>query len=170
MIALAALGLLFTGIPSASADAGPYVLQNGWSGLCLSVPGDNLYNNAPIDEWGCGPYPDQRYAPSNSGSHPGWFYLVSVQNPNYCVGFTPNTHNQLTLQWCGPNAANGSTSQLWSNYTWTYDNGQYSYPLYQAFDGQCMSVPGNNQYAGQQIFLWSCGGYPDQRWYYGGYW
>lgn len=153
---------------TASADAGS-ILQNGWSGKCMAVGNwGNIYNGVPILEYGCIGAADQGWGVSYSNSHQGWFYFYNGKDNNYCLTYTPGTTNQLTLNQCGYQGNNGTQSQLWRTGTY-WVNGQ-AYPEYIDYaDGNCISVPGNNQGDLAPINVWPCGGYLDQRWYLGGY-
>ncbi|MEZ0096243.1 RICIN domain-containing protein [Streptacidiphilus sp. EB129] len=172
----AALGLMLAVPGSASAStilADTNILQNGWSGLCLAVNEGVMTPGNTVVEYGClgTNYPDQYWGFSQSQSHNGYYYIYNQKDNNYCLTFQPGQADQvaLTISWCGYQGNNGSTNQLWAEDTYFYGGG-YSYPLYQAYgDGRCMSVPGNNQQDWATLDLYYCGGYPDQRWYWGGY-
>ncbi|MGW3046071.1 RICIN domain-containing protein [Kitasatospora sp. NPDC001159] len=159
------LGLLVTaGIaaPSASATPPGSFLQNQYTGLCMSIPGNNYYNGAPVDQWGCGGYGDQYYWTTNSASHPGYYYVVLGENSSLCLTHnTPNNNAQLTVTYCGPGASQGNAYQLWRN---VYDSSFGSSEMRSYVDDWCLSIPGASSAYGAAVNTWPCGPYPDQHW------
>ncbi|WEO99924.1 RICIN domain-containing protein [Streptomyces sp. FXJ1.172] len=143
---------------TASATPGSYfALENANSRLCMSVPGDNIYEGALVNQYTCGWYPDQYWFTVQSDSHPGWYYTLPRQDSTLCVTYTPNSTAQLSLQWCGLNAADGNTNtQLWNFNRTTLEMS--------TFQGWSMSVPGANKGVAP-INIYPYGDYPDQSWY-----
>lgn len=131
-------------------------VQNHHSGLCMSVPGDQIQAGALINQYTCNTdIPDQHWIEESSDSHQGWFYFQPAQNDKLCVTYVPGSTAQLTLQYCGANAANGNpTTQLWLMNA----NDSLMTP-----QGWAMSVPGaSTDIAPINIFPY--GPYPDQAW------
>ncbi|MBY8877288.1 RICIN domain-containing protein [Actinacidiphila acidipaludis] len=157
---LASIGL-FASTATASASTGsPMTVQNGNSGLCMSIPGDNIYAGQVIDQWSCGGYPDQYWHEESSDSHPGWFYLQPATNTDLCATYVPGSTAQLTLRNCGSYAANGNPNT--ELFTWWYGSRSDSLSTIQ---GWAMSVPGASTAAGAAINIYPYGPYPDQTWY-----
>ncbi len=157
---LASVGFCASTIPasaSSSAIADVTAIKNDHSGLCMSVPGDNIYAGAVIDQWNCGLYPDQYWIEESSDSHPGWFYFQPRQNASLCATYVPGSYAQLTLQYCGSHAANGNVNtQLLAPLPW---DGTVETP-----QEWCISVPGARTDAGAPINTYPCGEYVDQSW------
>jgi hypothetical protein len=134
-------------------------MQSTNSNRCISIPGDDVHAGQVIDQWDCGIYPDQKWLEEPSASHPNWFYLQPWQNTNLCATYVPGSTVQLTLQNCGPNAANGNTNtQL---FTWWYGNRGDALSTVQ---GWAVSVPGASKDNGAKINIFPYGPYPDQTW------
>jgi hypothetical protein len=154
---LAAIGLCASTIPASASVSDVIAIQNDHSGLCMSVPGDNIYAGAVINQWYCGLYQDQYWVEEYSDSHDNWFYLQPRQNTSLCATYVPGSYAQLTLQYCGPHAANGNVNtQLWESW-WTGEE--------ETAQGWAMSVPGARTDAGAPINIYPWGNYPDQGWY-----
>ncbi|MEY9855944.1 hypothetical protein ABH935_001548 [Catenulispora sp. GAS73] len=150
-----------TASASASDDSVVW-FTNDHSGLCMSVPGDNIHAGAVVNQYTCtGPlFPDQLWYLDFSSSHPGWFYILPHQNPSLCVTYVPGSTAQLTLQNCGPSAANGNVNtELWS---WS-NTGPGSTGIL-TMQGWAMSVPGANTGVAP-INIYPYGHYPDQSWF-----
>lgn len=154
---LAAIALC-AGTATAHASEGDRIsIINYNSGLCMSVPGDNVYSGQYIDQYHCGGWADQVWYLNPSYSHPGWYYLQPQQNDTLCATYVPGSTSQLTLRYCGTNAANGNTNtMLWYNNT-----DRLSLDTVQ---GWAMSVPGARTDWSSPINIYPYGNYPDQSW------
>lgn len=154
LLAAIALG---TCTVTASASNGDRVrIINTHSGLCMSIPGDAVHSGQRIDQYHCGGYPDQDWYLNPSSSHPGWMYIQPQQDDTLCATYVPGTNDQLTLEPCGTNAANGNPNTM----LWTYTT---SLEL-ETMQGWAMSVPGARTDWSSPINIWPYGPYPDQTW------
>ncbi|SEN92453.1 Ricin-type beta-trefoil lectin domain-containing protein [Actinacidiphila rubida] len=149
---------LCTSTASASASTRQLVtVWNKHSNLCMSVPGDKIKAGALVNQYDCGYYPDQYWNQETSDSHQGWFYFQPQQDNTLCVTYAPGSTAQLTLQYCGTNAANGNVNtQLWL-YNPTAED-------LATVQGWAMSVPGASTIV-DPINIYPYGPYPDQSWF-----
>ncbi|MFI1096623.1 RICIN domain-containing protein [Streptomyces sp. NPDC020917] len=147
--------------PDASALSGNF-LQNQYTALCLSIPGNNYYDGQVVDQYGCGGYGDQYWMTSGSDSHPGFYYVVLSEDQNLCLThLTPFQNSQLTVSWCGWDASQGTLNQLWYN---VYDSSFGANEMRSWVDDWCLSIPGANTGWSVPVNTWPCGPYPDQHW------
>lgn len=156
---LAAVGLCAS-TGSASAADPLIVVRNGHSDLCMSIPGDAIYAGQVINQWTCGLCPDQYWHKERSASHSDWFYFQPAQNTNLCATYVPRSTAQLTLQNCGPYAANGNPDT--ELFTWSYGGRVNALSTMQ---GWAMSVPGASTAAGAAVNTYPYGPYLDQYWF-----
>ena len=154
---LSAISLCASTVTASAAASGPFTIINRHSGLCLSVPGDNIVPGQVVNQYTCGGFPDQRWIWEPSNSNPdGWFYLQPQQNTSLCVTYPNWSYDQLVLQYCGPNALSGADDQIWY-YHW--NSGEFS----ALEDGYAMSVPGAATGVAP-VNTYPYGPYPDQDW------
>ena len=155
---LASIALCASTVTASASNGDRVLVQNNNSGYCMSVPGDNIYAGALINQFPCGNYPDQDWFMNQSDSHPGWIYLQPAQDDTLCATYVPGSTAEITLEPCGLNAGNGNANtQLW-----LYEYGDWGGEL-ATTQGWAMSVPGaSTGVAPINTYPW--GNYPDQIW------
>ncbi|MFE7302910.1 RICIN domain-containing protein [Streptomyces sp. NPDC057579] len=144
---------------ASASTSGRVIVENNNSNFCMSVPGDKIYAGAPINQYTCESdslFPDQYWYEEPSSSHSGWFYFQPQQNNTLCATYVPGSTAEITLQYCGVNAANGNTNtQLWH---YDYNSGELA-----TMQGWSMSVPGARTDV-EPINIYPYGPCPDQYW------
>ncbi|MGW8955651.1 ricin-type beta-trefoil lectin domain protein [Streptomyces sp. NPDC055709] len=130
----------------------PGQIKNVSNGLCLDVPAGNIYDGAPVTQYGCS---------SPGVSAPVWTIgrdgAIRVGDPN----------NNKCLDVTQSGTANGTKLQIWRcNGTgaqqWQWRNAPDG-PLFNPQSGRCMDNPGQTTVVGIQQQIYDCNGQNAQR-------
>lgn len=158
---LAALATLASGPVAAAtpddtskSNAG-YLIVARHSSKCMDVQGASTADAAPIIQWRCHGYPNQRWTFREVGDNR---WLVISDNSGKCLDVPWGSQDpgvQLIQYRC-----HGGTNQQFS----FYDAGDGWLYIRSVSSGQCVDVQGGSTADGAPVIQWPCHGGYNQQW------
>ncbi|MEU4349695.1 RICIN domain-containing protein [Streptomyces sp. NPDC023838] len=156
----AALTMMFTLSPTASAVDNMLMNQSGW---CLGVDGGYDGNGGSPMLWTCNNNPDQHWVYSRVGSDSSGTYYNMTNDSGRCLGILNGSRSAGTgaILW----DCNGNDDQHWYiDRNYRDSSGNLMDHLRNRGSGMCLgSLNGGGR--GAYMIQWPCNNNPDQIWY-----
>lgn len=146
----------FGGGGGATLPSGNWELQNEASGLVLNMQGATT-NGSPITQWSQGTSQNLQWSFSTSGTHSGYYQIVSVKSGLDAVVKGASTADGAGIvQWSFGSSGNDQWKAV--------QNSDGSYTFYNYHSGLVLEDPGSSKSTSTQMDQWSASDGSNQKW------